>query len=194
MDTNTFWEIIEKSRKKTKGKLDKQHKKLVKTLKKLNDEELLEYENHFRAHMRRLSSMDWMVAHFIVWNYTAPEAFDDFRAWIISLGREAYEKTASNPQHIATILKPTEVRATLAADAILEAAEDAWMEKFGENMPAGKLNDRDVGFEEQWPESREGFQEKFPELFAAFWDDRRIGQLHPELAASARIKTDPLNL
>jgi hypothetical protein len=129
-----------------------------------------------------------------VWNYTSPEAFDDFRAWIISLGHESYDKIAADPQHIASILEPSGLRATLSADAILEAAEDAWQEKNNQQMPKDKLVPRDENFEEQWPEERSAFEAKFPLLFKHFWDDRRIGQLHPELAASARIKTTPLNL
>ncbi|HEY7423506.1 MAG TPA: DUF4240 domain-containing protein [Gemmataceae bacterium] len=122
MTKDRFWEIIEASRvafdpKDIEASQRQQVGRLRELLEALPAEEVRSYAEHFAEHMdeaysepNRIVDMEpmdglWAVA-FNMGGGCGHDSFDDFRSWLISMGRAAYEAALRDPETVYHLVEP----------------------------------------------------------------------------------------
>ncbi|MFE7809727.1 DUF4240 domain-containing protein [Streptomyces sp. NPDC057430] len=101
MDIDRFWQFIETARSSaaTVGKpLDEV---LVSLLADHPPQEILEYAARFDEVHDDLYRWDVWAAAYLIGGGCSDDSFIDFRAGVIALGREWYERTAAGPDSLA---------------------------------------------------------------------------------------------
>jgi hypothetical protein len=124
MTKDRFWEIIAASRAgfdpaDVEGSMDRQVSRLHELLDALPTEEVRAFAEHFGERMdeaysepKRIVDMEpqdglWAVA-FQMGGGCGHDSFDDFRSWLISMGREAYEAALRDPETVYGLVEPAE--------------------------------------------------------------------------------------
>jgi hypothetical protein len=124
MNKKRFWDIIEASRigfdpKQYTESREKQISQLHQLLSSLSIKELRAFEKAFSARMDEAYSPPeeglWAVASDIGGG-CSEDGFDDFRIWLISMGREVYEAAIRNPETVYQVVE----QAGLGDDAFFE--------------------------------------------------------------------------
>ncbi len=106
----------------------------------------------------------WGVAHLIC-GYCRDDSFDDFRRWLISQGRQTFERVLQNPEAVIDLLESqgqmARIKANPAAyvqcESLPYASDDAYESLTGEDMPSLDIDSIIEGFsreplEECWNE------------------------------------------
>lgn len=119
MDTDRFWTVIESAR--AGGPDGKPGDKpfdeaLVDLLAALSKEDILEFQTRFDEIHDAVYRWDVWAAAYLIGGGCSDDSFMDFRAGLIALGREWYERTAADPDSLAE------------HPAVIEAAADGGYE------------------------------------------------------------------
>jgi len=83
MDTLTFWKIIDESRQRADGDLDKQVDMLRARLEQSEPEEIVQFDKLFREYWIRAYTWDLWAAAYIIGGGCSDDGFMDFRGWLI---------------------------------------------------------------------------------------------------------------
>ena len=143
MTKDRFWEIIAASRAgfdpaDVEGSMDRQVSRLHELLSALSVEEVRAFGERFDECMAEsynepkvivdMEPMDglWAVA-FDLGGGCGHDAFDDFRAWLISMGQKAYEEALRDPNTVYGLVKRLRRQ---AKDDDLEAGDIIFFEEF----------------------------------------------------------------
>ncbi len=105
LSEDTFWEIIEKSLKNSNNKkfpsLEEQEEFLSELIQELTEEEIFGYQYNFQNFMNLSYRQDlWCVA-YIVMGGCSDDGFMDFRAWLITRGKEIFFRELQNPDSLS---------------------------------------------------------------------------------------------
>ncbi len=98
-----FWAVVERVRKKSGGELSGAIDSFKAELRALDDASLLKAAQHFAKAMQRAHRWDLWGAAYVIHGGCSDDAFWDFRAGLIALGRTRYEKALSKPDSLAAI-------------------------------------------------------------------------------------------
>lgn len=102
MDINGFWDVIESVRvdsSRTDGK--EFAEALVDRLVTLPQEEILAWQERFDDVHQAVYRWDVWAAAYLIGGGCSDDSFMDFRAGLIALGREWYERAAAAPDSLA---------------------------------------------------------------------------------------------
>lgn len=124
MDDNQFWELIEASRtgfepEQYQSSRDRQIIRLHQLLSGLSAEEVNIFLMLLDARMEQAYSRPreglWGVA-FDIGGGCSDDAFDDFRSWLISMGRKVFEAAVHDPETVYEVAE----QAGLGEDVFFE--------------------------------------------------------------------------
>jgi hypothetical protein len=101
MTTDQFWEIIDRVDDASGGDMDRKCALLGEYLGRLPAEEVQSFSEHFDEAMDQAYSWDLWAAAYIIGGGCSDDAFSDFRATLISRGREEFERALTNPESLA---------------------------------------------------------------------------------------------
>ncbi|MEU6676300.1 DUF4240 domain-containing protein [Streptomyces sp. NPDC046925] len=101
MDTDTFWDIIEAARSGATDSGELFDEVLVEQLAKKPRQEILEYAQRFDELHDALYRWDVWAAAYLIGGGCSDDSFMDFRAGVIALGRQWYERVAADPDSLA---------------------------------------------------------------------------------------------
>jgi len=134
MNTEIFWQIIDESRADSNNPddPDEQAEKLKEILMKLEPSELLEFIKIFHECEWRAYKWDlWAVAH-IGYRGCCDDAFEQFRVWLISRGKDFFEKALIDPMTAAEVVKQLLPKWTpISTVGILLAPDQIYEKKVG---------------------------------------------------------------
>ncbi|WP_214107548.1 DUF4240 domain-containing protein [Acrocarpospora catenulata] len=99
MDIDGFWELIERSARETDNRAARVAW-LENHLSGLSVEEIVDYEVWFTICANRAFSWDMFAVYWAITNRVSSDGFEYFVNWLISLGRDAFEKVATCPDLI----------------------------------------------------------------------------------------------
>jgi hypothetical protein len=119
-----------------------------------------------------------LAANFIIQSYVSDDVFEDFRAWLVSHGRERFEAAVSDPESICDWLERSEVD-DIRGETMLLVAQRAY-EAHGdeEEFAARIVHPRTPKLKQDWPENADGYRKRWPRLVEKFWNLERIRELH----------------
>ncbi|MEV6039676.1 DUF4240 domain-containing protein [Nonomuraea sp. NPDC052116] len=99
MDIDGFWDLVERSAAET-GTRQARVEWLENHLSSLFADEIVDYDVWFTICRNRACSWDMYAAFYITTGYASSDGFEYFADWLISLGREDFEKAVDCPDRI----------------------------------------------------------------------------------------------
>lgn len=170
MDIPQFWLHIEAAKQASNDDLDKMCDELKYRLAKLEDQEIISFQNIFnQLHADSYQSRLWAAA-YIINGGCSDDGFDYFRGWLIAQGQDIYEKALADPESLADVLAEGEEG---EFEEMLYIAGLAWEQKHGGTFyeSEGWEQIKHIPFppiEFDWTEDDESLQATCPRLFAKF--------------------------
>ncbi|MCL6668234.1 DUF4240 domain-containing protein [Streptomyces panaciradicis] len=101
MNIDRFWSIIESARSSTAASGVRFDEALVNLLTRRPPQEILEYAERFDEVHDALYRWDVWAAAYLIGGGCSDDSFMDFRAGVIALGRDWYERIALAPDSLA---------------------------------------------------------------------------------------------
>ena len=169
MTADQFWNIIETTR--AEPSMDARAAALGAELLKLSSEEVVGFEKCFGEMQDRAYTWNLWGAAYIIGGGCSDDAFMDFRSWLISRGREIFDRAVSDPDSLAEL----DLGSNAPEDAFFEefayVAAEVYEEKTGEDMP---YVDRPTPADpagEPWREDADDLARRFPRLWAKYGEN-----------------------
>jgi hypothetical protein len=160
MDTNAFWDVIEKSRKGADD-CEAQAEQLAALLGKLPPPEIVDFQKHFTKLIDEAYRWDLWAVAYIVHGGCSDDSFEYFRCWLIGQGRKYYEAALLDPERAVDNVEPGDYA---ECEDLLYVASQTYQEVTGdEEMPA-------------YARSRPS------EPVGTSWDEDKVQELYPKLA------------
>jgi hypothetical protein len=101
MDIDTSWDVIEAARAGAAEAGELLDEVLVRQLADRPRQEILEYAERFDELHDALYRWDVWAAAYLIGGGCSDDSFIDFRAGVIALGREWYQRVATDPDNLA---------------------------------------------------------------------------------------------
>ena len=124
MTSDQFWRLIADTGHHAKHDVERQAELRCDTLAGMSVKEILSFEEHLRATLRRAYTFDLIVAAFIVMSYVSDDTFENFRAWLVAQGKERFARAVKEPASIVEFLERDEVE-RVQGEALLTCAMSA---------------------------------------------------------------------
>lgn len=103
MTLDQFWNLVEKVHRDSGGDMDRKCELLEAELRRLPLDEVHLFHRHFDECVDRAYSWELWAAAYIIGGGCSDDSFSDFRATLISMGRETFERVLADPQSLADI-------------------------------------------------------------------------------------------
>lgn len=101
MTTDEYWSIVDRVHLASAGDMDAKCESLGEELRKLDAAEVKSFSEHFDDCDDRAYSWELWAAAYIINGGCGDDTFSDFRASLISMGREIFEQVIANPESLA---------------------------------------------------------------------------------------------
>lgn len=163
---NPFWALIEETRRAAGKDTGTQTELLRDRLSKLPPREILAFERWRKALDRRLYTWSVWGAAYVIEDGCSDDCFHDFRAYVISLGEDAFRRATTNPDSLAPVVSDPDTGDWESAD---DVAPDAYTIATGKDFPGDEsdLSGRPRGT--PWSEDHiAALLAQYPKLTAKF--------------------------
>lgn len=177
MNEDIFWDLIEKSRKAARtgdinGSQNRQVAKLEQLLSKLEPGDIARFRDYLHHFMGKANSWDlWGVAE-ILGEGASDDWFANFRAWLVSMGREEYEKALKDPESVDEIRRLPNVE-DIFFEQLLYAPGNAYRAKTGKEPPDVRKLDpkmKSAPSGKRWSTVQD-LEKRLPRLYAKYVED-----------------------
>jgi hypothetical protein len=101
MTIDEFWDIVDRVHRASGGDMDRKCQLLQEDLEKLSIDEIYSFDSHFDDCDDKAYAWDLWAAAYIIGGGCSDDSFSDFRATLISMGRETFEKVVTLPDSLA---------------------------------------------------------------------------------------------
>ena len=164
MNSEMFWELIERAKQEANGSLEKQIAILTDILADFESKDIIEYQAlYVQKQDEAYHLLLWEACEFITCG-GGEQNFLNFRAWLISRGKDVFAKALENPDSLHEILD-SESREDASYELFSYIAARAYRVKTG-RLPAtfpvsfaGTPHGKGLG-------STQSIQEAFPNLYS----------------------------
>lgn len=164
MNSDVFWELIERSKQEANGSFEKQTAILTDILVGFELKEIIEFQGlYVQKQGESYRQLLWEVCDFITC-VGGEQNFLNFRAWLISRGKEVFTKALENPDSLHEILDSTN-REDASFELFSYVAAHAYEVKTGgppETFPARSAG-TSLG---KGLDPTQSIQEAFPNLYS----------------------------
>lgn len=174
LDEDTFWNIVDKSLKNTSNQED-QEQFLIREICKLTPHEIIGFRLRTDKLLYDTYNSEMWCAGYIMNGGCSDDAFEYFRNWIISRGRNVFYKAKENPDNLITeVSKDIEF---YEFESFWYVALEAFNQKTGKDL-YDYIDDENFKTQEgQYPHFEFTWQEENPEsmkkicpkLFEKMW-------------------------
>lgn len=126
MDDSKFWGLINHSKSKYPENFDKQIQFLTDTLSRMSEESIVGFECTFTEKVVKLWNYNVKSLYQIInGKYISTDDFIYFRCYLISLGKEEFDKALSNPELLKATIDPS----MWAGEEMMLVADKAYQKK-----------------------------------------------------------------
>ncbi len=161
MDKREFWRLVEASR--DDGRDFDQPKALQRLLEELPEKEIVEFDRIFSELHRSGYRWDLWGAAYIIGEGCGDDAFSDFRAALIGMGRETYDRALEDPETLSEL--PSK-GVEFWQEALGSAAARAYKVVTGRDMQRRRHESSDEPIGKRWLEG--DLPRLFPRISAKF--------------------------
>jgi len=110
LDTASFWKIMDNAFARGKFNNSIREQAILDQLTKLTPEQIREFEIIFQQMNAKASTWSNLAAVTIIEGGASDDGFFYFRCWLISLGKNNFDETLKNPDHLAAIDIPFDTK------------------------------------------------------------------------------------
>lgn len=103
MDEHTFWRIVEDLRVAADGDPEEMSQALAERFAEADDAALRGWEEQFLRASGQLYTWQHWAAAEMVCGFVSDDVFEDWRAWIVTLGRDTFQRVAADPDALADV-------------------------------------------------------------------------------------------
>jgi Protein of unknown function (DUF4240) len=135
---SAFWRLIQATRRAAGNDTSQQSSLLQDRLTRLSPKAIIAFDRTRHRLDKHLYRWDVWGAAAVIEDGCSDDCFRDFRAYVISLGRGAYERALRDPDSLAPVVQNAESGDWENADNV---APDAYASKTGNDFP---LDDSDL--------------------------------------------------
>jgi Protein of unknown function (DUF4240) len=166
MDEAAFWQLMADTRSASDNDTGRQSELLEERLSRLPAQQIVDFGRI--RHRLDQEAYSWEIwgAAYVIDDGCSDDCFRDFRAYLISLGRDPYEAAMRDPDSLAPVVQDAEEGDWENADNV---APDAYESATGEDFPA---DDSDLSGNprgEAWDdEEQDALVQRYPALAARF--------------------------
>jgi hypothetical protein len=166
MDQAAFWQLIADTRSASDNDTGRQSELLEERLSRLPAQQIVDFGRI--RHMLDQQAYTWEIwgAAYVIDDGCSDDCFRDFRAYLISLGRDPFEAAMRDPDSLAPVVQDAEEGDWENADNV---APDAYESATGEDYPT---DDSDLSGNprgESWDdEAQDALVQRYPALAARF--------------------------
>jgi hypothetical protein len=122
MDESVFWQLLQDSVKESEDYNSDTASILVEKLVEMDKESILEFEQVLRSKLIEAENFTVMIPLQVFDSFIGEDAFLYYRCWLVSRGKEVYEKSFEDPDHLATVVdEDTETEFSELLDVTTEA-------------------------------------------------------------------------
>jgi TDG/mug DNA glycosylase family protein len=195
MDIDRFWALIDASREEAGGSPWRQVFTLRDELRRLTVEEIVSFQNHFAGLMARANRNALAGATTFLSGGCSDDGFMDFRGWLISRGRTAYENALRDPETLIDVVRDD--GSDCQFEDFFYLASFVWSEKTGlgvDKTPEAFYLNPGEPEDEVVPEDLESLKRLYPKLSERWYrlEHRQPGYRPTrEALAAARGKAVP---
>jgi uncharacterized protein DUF4240 len=132
LDEATFWQLIEETRSAAGNDTGRQTELLKDRLTQLSPQAIVDFARLRAGFDRRAYTYDLWAAAYVIEDGCSDDCFRDFRGYLISLGRSAYENALQNADSLAPFVQDAEQGNWENADNV---APDAYSSVTGDDFP-----------------------------------------------------------
>ncbi len=176
MDTEFFWNLIEKTFEASKGNLSKQVELLTELLAQNSVDDIIDYKMILNGLMDRAYDAKLWDAASVINCGCSDDCFSDFRAWLIAHGKEVYEKALVDPEILVDLVKMDEWASN---ELFLYVAEEAHERKTGQEALPAHVYRRERPKLRGTTSTEETRKKRFPKLAAKFGDSSNRWSMLP---------------
>jgi hypothetical protein len=170
MNEAPFWSIVEASKRAGRGSFAAYIESLSSRLSELAAGDIVEFQRTFDQLRDRAYSWDLWGAAYLIGGGCSDDAFADFRSWLVSLGRETYERALADSESLADLRIGPNGEEDAFFEELAYVPSQVFEEKTGEPMPPETGDRRSEPSGEKWDEDGNDLRERFPKLFAKYGD------------------------
>ncbi len=161
-----FWQLIESTRQAAGNDTGRQSELLEERLSRLPAQSIVEFQRTRHRLDQQAYTWDIWAAAYVVEDGCSEDCFRDFRSYLISLGREAYEAALRDPDSLAPVVQDAEQGDWENADSV---AGDAYESATGEEIPVDDSDLSGTPRGKPWDdENEDGLVQRYPQLAARF--------------------------
>jgi hypothetical protein len=162
-EDSAFWSLVDGTRAAAGKDTGRQSELLRERLEQLSPRQIVAFERTRHSLDRRAYTWSLWGAALVIEDGCSDDCFRDFRAYVISLGRGAYERALRNPDSLASVVQDAESGDWENAD---DVAPDAYSSVTGNDFPfeVSNLSGRPAGE----PINEASLRARYPRLAARF--------------------------
>jgi hypothetical protein len=166
MSEATFWQLIAETRAAAHNDTGEQSHLLEERLSKMPPQAILGFERIRHGLDEGAYTWDMWGAAYVIEDGCSDDCFRDFRGYVISLGRTAYENALQNPDSLAPVAQDAENGDWENAD---DPAPDAYSSATGNDYPSDTSDLSGDPRGQAWDDSNEqSLIQRYPALAARF--------------------------
>lgn len=166
MDEDKFWQLIESAHQDSHGGMDLKCEKIKLAISHLSADEANAFYNIFNQMMNKAYSWSIWGAAYVMQGGCSDDSFTDFRASLISRGKNEFDKAVANADELSTehfdeeswYFEGFQYAVVEGVELVLGAVPDT-MPSYP-NEPSGT----------PWEEDPTELKQRYPNLWAAFED------------------------
>jgi hypothetical protein len=166
MDEAAFWQLTSDTRAASGNDTGRQSELLEERLSQLPAQQIVDFGRI--RHQLDQQAYSWEIwgAAYVIEDGCSDDCFRDFRAYLISLGREPYEAALRDPDSLAPVVQDAEEGDWENADNV---APDAYESATGEDIPTDDSDLSGNPSGQPWDdEDQDALVQRYPALAARF--------------------------
>jgi hypothetical protein len=166
MDEAAFWQLTSDTRAASDNDTGRQSELLEERLSQLPAQQIVDFGRI--RHQLDQQAYSWEIwgAAYVIDDGCSDDCFRDFRAYLISLGREPYEAALRDPDSLAPVVQDAEQGDWENADNV---APDAYESATGEDIPTDDSDLSGNPSGQPWDdEDQDALVQRYPALAARF--------------------------
>ena len=166
MDEAAFWQLTSDTRAASDNDTGRQSELLEERLSQLPAQQIVDFGRIRHRLDQQAYSWEIWGAAYVIDDGCSDDCFRDFRAYLISLGREPYEAALRDPDSLAPVVQDAEEGDWENADNV---APDAYESATGEDIPTDDSDLSGNPSGQPWDdEDQDALVQRYPALAARF--------------------------
>ena len=173
MEEGIFWQLIQDSVIEGEDYNSDTASILVDKLVELDKEAIIEFEQILRDKLIKAEDFIVMIPLQVIDSFIGEDAFLYYRCWLVSRGKEVYEKSFEDPDHLATVVDED---TSAEFSELLDVTTEAYSIKTGiddedETFPrdVAVMNGLDIDDFSRKTKGKEWSEDDIPNLAPKLW-------------------------